>query len=123
MIELVDHGRGCEWVGGATWAVRTYESSVACLSRWAPCVRDHGLGRDSSLEVRIGLRDYPACEPCSGPPRRYLGCFQPCRNSLDLDGQALDSVGERYLAPLHQVFLLTFELGDLAVLLVKLVGK
>ena len=23
-------------VGGATWAVRTYESSVACLSRWAP---------------------------------------------------------------------------------------
>lgn len=105
-------------MGGATWAVRTYESSVACLSRWAPCVRDHGLGRDSSLEVRIGLRDYPAYEPCSGPPRRYLGCFQPRCNSLDLHSQALDRVCQRYLTPLHEILLLPFELGDLAVLLV-----
>jgi len=31
MIDHVDHKRGCDEVGGATWAVRTYESSVACL--------------------------------------------------------------------------------------------
>ena len=62
--------------------------------------RDHGLGRDSSLEVTYGPRVTRPVAPGSNPPGGYLGSFQPRGNSLDPAGQALQRVGEVDLAVL-----------------------
>ena len=62
--------------------------------------RDHGPGRDSSLEVTYGPRDTRPVAPGSNPPGVYLGGFQPGGNSLDPAGQALQRVGEVHFAML-----------------------
>ena len=60
--------------------------------------RDQGHGRDSSLEVIIGPRDFAACRARQRPPNRNLGSFDPDGNSLDPARQPLEGFREALLS-------------------------
>ena len=86
---MQDEGRLGRWLGA---------SSAACNMQVGAVCRDHGLGRDSSLEVFMAPGILATCRTRQRPPGVYLGGFEPGGNSLDPAGQALQRVGEVHFA-------------------------